>query len=594
MSIRVKKHSLLTKMIVVYTIPFMILSLLLVWNNHNSIESIRVSFITNMSNAFDQASRELDKRLDMAYDLTEMVSRNNKIITFIENPAVSNKSEFLYQYLDSVTPIIKYATAFTETDDYAIRIYMTNDEIPEAWPYFFSLNNYSTHNLIQRFVEQDNQTQLWLTPEDPMLGPETLNSERSKYTLLTKLYSPTRQLLGIVAVMVAEDSLLGTAEIETSSDFVQFLYHDGSITLATSELDELTEAETLSQHLNDDKTYFIDNQYLYLYRHFESIGQVFIYKVSLEQLESSTNKSVLNLVLLIVLSVALLIVTCYFMFKTIFLRLNRIVSIMRKVINGNSYLRIPDMRHDELGQLAQDFNGLIEMNNTLIERVVMKERLRKEAQIKALQYQINPHFIYNTLDIFRMKLIKERMFSTADGLADFGKILRYNLSDNTMHTTLKEEIELIRKYVRLQSLSSNQEIALQVEVEEGLEQFPVIKFLLQPIVENSIKYGKTVERKTLQLTIHCYVNRMMVYIDITDNAAGIPAWKARELNEQFQAALQVEEAPGEPHEEHPRTNSIGLQNINARLRLYYGSSYYLHIDSEEHEYTRVQIKLPYE
>jgi len=123
---------------------------------------------------------------------------------------------------------------------------------------------------------------------------------------------------------------------------------------------------------------------------------------------------------------------------------------MRKVINGSTNMRIVDNKQDELGQLAQDFNGLIEMNNNLIHRVVMKERLRKEAQIKALQYQINPHFIYNTLDIFRMKLIKERMFDTADRMADFGKILRYNLSDNTLHTTLKEEIQLIQKYISLQ------------------------------------------------------------------------------------------------------------------------------------------------
>lgn len=589
MLFKIKKNSIMVKMIIMYTIPFILLSLILIWNNQKSTQNIQESFIMNMSHAFDQAYQEIEKRIDMAYDLTEMVSRNNKILEFISDPYLGDEYEFLNQYLNNVIPIIKYATAFTETDDYSMRIYMANEQIPESWPYFMHLNNQSSNEKLKAFMEQENEALMWLTPNDLQLEPKALSSDRNKYTLLTKLYSPAREVLGLVAVNMAEDSLLSTVEDASNSENVQFLYSSQGITTPTADIDEEAESEILMRHMVAEEPYFIHEQHLYLYQELESIQQTFVSKVSLEQLNQSIQKSVHNQLLLIFFSVILLIVTCYFMFKMIFLRLNRIVSIMRKVINGNIHMRIPDNKPDELGQLAQDFNGLIEMNNDLIQRLVMKERLRKEAQIQALQYQINPHFIYNTLDIFRMKLIKERLFDTADRIADFGKILRYNLSDNTLDTTLKEEIELIRKYINLQSFGSSQAIQLDIDMAEELNSYPVIKFLLQPIVENSVKYGKSIQQDRLHIQVHCYVHNQQVCIDILDNGAGISEAKMNALNNQFQAPLKYDEVTMDT----PK-RSIGLYNINSRLRLYYGESCFITLESEYHKYTKVQIKLPYE
>ncbi|MEK5467984.1 histidine kinase [Paenibacillus sp. FSL R7-0210] len=584
-----RRNSIMVKMIVFYTIPFILLSVLLVWNSTHTTRNIQDSFITNMSHAFDQSYRDIEGRIQVASDLTSMVSRNNKMLEFINDPYLGDQSEFLKEYLDTVTPIIKYATAFSESDDYSIRVYMGNDAIPESWPYFFHLSNYSSHPKLQQFVQKDSETRLWLLPDDRELGPASLHDERRKYTLLTKLYSPARGMLGLAVVTLAEDSLFSIEEEPANLSNAQFLYAGGHIGLSTAELDEAEEAAILQQHIGDKRAYFIQGEYLYLHRNLDSIGQSLVYKVSLEQLNASVRKNVWNQILLIVFSILLLMITCYFMFKMIFLRLNKIVSVMRQVITGNNSIRIPDNRPDELGQLAHDFNDLIERNNELIHRVVMKERLRKEAQIKALQYQINPHFIYNTLDIFRMQLIKARIFDTADRLADFGQILRYNLSDNTLHTTLNEEIGLIRKYVSLQSLSSSKEIRLDIEVQESLKTFPVIKFLLQPIVENSIKYGQTARRELLHIQVRAYAIQQQVIIDITDNGWGMEEEQIAGLNEQFRAPLHYEDPAAEP----PR-RSIGLHNINSRLRLYYGDAYPITMEGKSNDYTKVQIRIPYE
>lgn len=167
MLFKIKKNSIMVKMITMYTIPFILLSLILIWNSQKSTQNIQDSFISNMSHAFDQASQEIQSRIDMTYDLTEIVSKNSKIITFIGDPFLGNEADFLSQYLDSVIPIIKYATAFTETDDYSIRIYMMNDQIPESWPYFLHLKRQASNAKLQAFMAQENETQMWLRPGMP-------------------------------------------------------------------------------------------------------------------------------------------------------------------------------------------------------------------------------------------------------------------------------------------------------------------------------------------------------------------------------------------------------------------------------------------
>lgn len=214
----------MVKMIVFYTIPFILLSVLLVWNSTHTTRNIQDSFITNMSHAFDQSYRDIEGRIQVASDLTSMVSRNNKMLEFINDPYLGDQSEFLKEYLDTVTPIIKYATAFSESDDYSIRVYMGNDAIPESWPYFFHLSNYSSHPKLQQFMQKDSETRLWLLPDDRELGPASLHDERRKYTLLTKLYSPARDMLGLAVVTLAEDSLFSIEEEPANLSNAQFLY----------------------------------------------------------------------------------------------------------------------------------------------------------------------------------------------------------------------------------------------------------------------------------------------------------------------------------------------------------------------------------
>ncbi|MCR8659990.1 sensor histidine kinase [Paenibacillus endoradicis] len=579
-------NSIIVKMIVIYSIPFILFSLVLIRLNHNSTERIQNEFITQMEFTFNQASDELETKLAVPYDLNDVVVKNIKLLEFMDDPYLDDQSEFLSYYLDGIVPIVKYATAFTESDDYTIRVFMKNENIPESWPYFLHLRQQEQHPSIQSFLNDETKSYIWLAPDEVPNSPSQLSMNRNVYTLVSKLYSSTRNLLGIVTIMIAEDYLLQSNDHVNENENVQFLLNDTGIIHATTSVNNEEQFSIIAPHLKDEQGHFIDDQHLYFYKQLKELDQYFVLKSSLHQLNTSTKNSVVNQVLIMLASLILLIITCLVMVKMIFLRLNRMISVMKKVMSGDINRRIPDTNRDELGQIAQDFNNLIDMNNELIHNVVMKERLRKEAQIQALQYQINPHFIYNTLDIFRMRFIKEKMFDIADSLADFGKILRYNLSEQTHQSTLGEEIELIKKYMSLQKISTSQRISLQVKMDDTLKTYPVIKFLLQPIVENSIKYGKLKAQEQLEVNITIEIQKHELWIQVEDNGNGMSEQKLEALNQQFQLPLQPEGVK--------RSSSIGLQNINSRLRLYYGDVYYLTVQSKQHEYTKILIKIPYE
>ena len=582
---RLNKNSILTKMIMIFGIQLLVFIIIIILLDQNAQKSTIDEFILTNQLTFSQFVSELESKIDTACNLKDAVVKNIDLINFLDNPERSNESEFLNYYLNNAVSVVKYASAFSNNKDYDIKVYYVNDNIPESHPYFYHIRRYQQNEAVQSFIEDDSAAVMWLAAEKK---PEWFSGQYKNsvnYTLFGKIYSTSRNMLGLAAVMVDQQYLLPSIPGGNEEDQTLQLLDRQEMT-AEIGVDFMEDYDTLEAS-GLPAGHLIKADHLYFYHYLPEIQKLLVYRVSLNDLKNSMQRSIIYNLLIMMICFAIFIVAFIYFFRLIFIRLRRMISIMHKVIQGDVKIRIPDDRPDELGQLARDMNGLIDMNNELIEKMLMKERLRKEAQISALQYQINPHFIYNTLDAFQMRLIKEKMYWIADLLADFGKILRYNLSDKTQETTLGEELNLIRKYLNLQKISTSQEIELELSIDESLKKYPVIKFLLQPVVENSIKYGRN-NNRLLKIEITTAVKQHDIYIAVKDNGPGIPGDKLRELNETFKLPMLQ-------YREHSSAmkGAIGLQNINSRLRLFYGEQYYLIIESELNQGTSVIIRIPY-
>ena len=215
------------------------------------------------------------------------------------------------------------------------------------------------------------------------------------------------------------------------------------------------------------------------------------------------------------------------------------------------------------------------------------QMLRKQAELNALQSQINPHFLYNTLDSIRGQALMEDMEELADMTEALSTFFRYNISKSGDRVTLEDELENVENYMRIQRFRFGDRIALAIEVESTqLLSCAMPKMTLQPLVENAVLHGLETSRKNGQITIRVQAVDDCMEIQVLDNGIGIPD----------EELCRINDCLNEPDGQISLENHMGiaLTNVCQRIRLRYGQAYGVHAFSTIHTGTEVRIMLPLE
>ena len=235
---------------------------------------------------------------------------------------------------------------------------------------------------------------------------------------------------------------------------------------------------------------------------------------------------------------------------------------------------------EEILQMIDSYNAMAKrINDNIIKDYIYKLN-QKQAELKMLQFQINPHFLYNALNtissIAQLQDV-EYIPEIASGLSD---MFRYNI-DGREIVTLREEITQTENYMGIQKIRFPERFLVEICVDEDLMDCKVLKFILQPIVENSYKYGFAEKRKKNVLCIRGYREKEDdIIIIIEDNGAGIEAEKLGKINEALAGDKGFEASAG-----------IGLRNVNARIKNYYGEDCGIWLESDCGKFTRVYLKI---
>jgi two-component system sensor histidine kinase YesM len=209
---------------------------------------------------------------------------------------------------------------------------------------------------------------------------------------------------------------------------------------------------------------------------------------------------------------------------------------------------------------------------------------KQEAELYALQNQINPHFLFNTLESIRMGLHNKGDDETAVIVLNLSKLFRYSLSWQGELIRLREELELVSRYLSIQKYRFEQKISYRIELPEPLADAWIPRFTVQPVVENAVKHGLESIRENGYLTVRVTTAREAdaetMAIVVEDNGAGIQAQTLVHIREAL--------ASGEMR----KTGSIGLKNVHDRIALHYGAGYGVAVESEPEQGTRVTITIP--
>lgn len=269
-------------------------------------------------------------------------------------------------------------------------------------------------------------------------------------------------------------------------------------------------------------------------------------------------------------------------------RLKRLVTTMCNMKEDNLDLYISYTEKDEIGELSRSFKGMLDRIHTLVNEVYTNnlrlkdvELDKKDLKLKALQSQMNPHFLFNTLESIRMSVLKNGDSETSEIIESFGKLLRTSIEWKDSFIPLSQEIDLVYKYLKIQSFRYRNRFSFNINISSNLRNITTPKFILQPIVENAIYHGVEMKKGKGTINVYAYLIDNDLKIIVRDNGLGISKSKLSELMSSIQNSESVSSR-----------SSIGMGNINQRLKLLYGDAYGITIYSKKNKGTKIEILMP--
>lgn len=254
---------------------------------------------------------------------------------------------------------------------------------------------------------------------------------------------------------------------------------------------------------------------------------------------------------------------------------------MQQVRNGNFDIRNDYQSKDEVGILSDNFNAMIENTNELIQTIYQKELLKQEAELRFLKFQINPHFLYNTLETINWISRIHGVPEAGEIAKALGDLMREGLRDDDF-VPIKDEIKNIENYLLIQQYRYGEKIKITINIDPETSEIKTPKFVLQPIIENALVHGLDSKIDGGNIRIFGGCDGKDILLTVEDDGVGMPEEVRRNLlNENLRKS-----------DDNGKHTHIGILNVHKRLRLYFGPSYGLSIHSEVGVGTVVTIRIP--
>lgn len=285
------------------------------------------------------------------------------------------------------------------------------------------------------------------------------------------------------------------------------------------------------------------------------------------------------------ISIMIILVISYFVTRKLLFSLETISGQIVAIGDGDLKSRLPSTDYDELNQLTFKFNEMMGRIEHLVEDKIKNEQDKRELEIEVLQSQINPHFLYNSLTTIRWMASLARASNVCQALLALNNVLRPVFSHAGILWRLKEEQVFVENFVDIMNFRFGENIKCVYHIPEDAGSVNILRFLLQPIVENCISHGLRGKPNSL-ITIRAQKEGSMLSITVEDNGQGIEPDKLEKLKLRIAAPYQPQKT------EANSSHGFGLYNVNRRIKLQYGEQYGLNLSSEISRGTLVQVYIP--
>lgn len=421
--------------------------------------------------------------------------------------------------------------------------------------------------------------------EDPLLWYTTQYDDMPYIVLSRKITNlSTRDILGYIIIHINADvldELYSRFNLDNSA-YIVLLDSFGSTLPGTGTLTAEQE-KTFSDILTLEKSEDIQR--------YEGSSEDFIYYSAMEELGLTLVTSIPNrvltapiqsmfgaILLFLLVCILLSIIVSRYIWKSITGPLTKLVAYIKDTSELKFDTDFTDNSRDELGFMAQSYNNIVKIMKNMVTQIEQEQEDKRKAEIRLLQAQINPHFLFNTLDSLRFTAMMSRADTVSEGLSSLSHILRNSIIDDNSYITVSDEIRCIEDYIVIQKIRYGEFIELHKQIEPGTDDCLIMKFLLQPIVENSIIHGMQ-KKETLDITIQTERKDDQIEIIISDNGSGF------DMDEKIDKETNIIKSS--------KMSGIGLENVKQRLELEFRTEQIFTIHSEKGVGTTVTIRYPF-
>lgn len=453
-------------------------------------------------------------------------------------------------------------------------------------------------------LHESSQNSLWCPPSyllDSDVSIDRLTylsdsdvSTRRRIANVRILKNPTNydEDIGILRVDIDEQKIgkiLTDAKV-TPSSHVAIVNSDGDIVSCTKDFEssysnilkkDLLEVLEEKDGLEHSWKGVLDKRdYLLQSSKVQSTDWILLSVTPYNDIINITNKLRNEMIVLLIGVVVLSYFMAYLISYTITKRISNLIKQMNRVKDGDLDIRTLQHGKDEVGQLSSTFNYMVLQMGHFIEEQNRMGKEIKSAEFKALQAQINPHFLYNTLELINWQAMKHNVPSVSSIVQTLAKFYKLSLSRGEEIITIMDEMELVRSYMQIQNMRFKDSIRLEEENMEPLYEYRIPKLILQPLVENAILHGiRTKKEASGTITVKGSFYEEGILIEVIDDGIGF-------------TPQRLDEVKSGDYESKSTGNGYGLKNINKRLNLHYGDRFGLELDSCQNRGTHCYVRIP--
>lgn len=469
---------------------------------------------------------------------------------------------------------------------YGVRVYAASDEVQEMMPILYQHGRM----LKQDWAKQEDCEGWSYNYNDNIFSTYSLNQDRKLIALITAIMDRTNGKIGVIEAAMTMEHMLPSL-YETIENEWSFFYSDaGNVYYGDNmqEQDKMMHEQILTLLPQDDEivTLYqkIENQHLVIsYMKVRELeGTLICVKNITQGVESVYHiRNVFVSIMIVFLLMLALIINQ--LVQHLLRQFYRILRSIRQVQKGDLSVTIEECGKDEMGELGTQINKMLERIRQLMQDNVNRERLVKNSEIRALQNQINAHFIYNVLESIKMMAEIEEKFEISDAITALGRLLRYSMKWSSSNVLVEQELEYIKNYMALINLRFDYEIYLSLNIPDIVLKQEIPKMSLQPIIENAIYHGIEQIAEDTNIYIKGLLDGDDCVIEILDSGKGMTDEQVEELRMKIAGELDSNGGSG---------NGIGLKNVQDRIHIAFGEKYGIEIASKLGCYTKIMVRIP--